>query len=171
MLKELPDHTTATEIPHFEHLDFLWGENVDELVFPHVLNALEKYSAPDLLPSSFSSGSRIAFGQLDLDADLLPESAVRRVSDQQTKEAEDSLEAAVLARLAQNAATAQQGSNESSTLRHRPNGYNRFRSPSPTNAPFAPNAQDGVKEHPVERLRDDDLLDSRSASDTVVSEE
>ncbi|KAI5856439.1 Alpha/Beta hydrolase protein [Tricharina praecox] len=44
MLKELPAHTVATEIAHFEHLDFLWGRDVEKLVFPHVLEALETYS-------------------------------------------------------------------------------------------------------------------------------
>jgi lysosomal acid lipase/cholesteryl ester hydrolase len=44
MLKELPRHTIATEVPHFEHLDFLWAQDVDTLVFPHVLEALRYYS-------------------------------------------------------------------------------------------------------------------------------
>lgn len=44
MLKELPRHTIATEIPHFEHLDFLWAQDVDTLVFPHVLEALRYYA-------------------------------------------------------------------------------------------------------------------------------
>ncbi|ETI23499.1 hypothetical protein G647_05301 [Cladophialophora carrionii CBS 160.54] len=44
MLKELPRHTIATEIPHFEHLDFLWAQDVDTLVFPHVLEALRYYT-------------------------------------------------------------------------------------------------------------------------------
>jgi len=44
MLKELPSHTIATEIHHFEHLDFLWGQDVEKLVFPHVIKALETYS-------------------------------------------------------------------------------------------------------------------------------
>jgi lysosomal acid lipase/cholesteryl ester hydrolase len=44
MLKELPAHTVATEIPHFEHLDFLWAREVDKLVFPHVIDALESFS-------------------------------------------------------------------------------------------------------------------------------
>lgn len=43
MLKELPSHTVATEIPHFEHLDFLWARDVDTLVFPHVYDALESF--------------------------------------------------------------------------------------------------------------------------------
>ncbi|RMZ83575.1 hypothetical protein DV738_g1126, partial [Chaetothyriales sp. CBS 135597] len=44
MLKELPRHTIATEIPHFEHLDFLWAQEVDKLVFPHVFEALRYFS-------------------------------------------------------------------------------------------------------------------------------
>lgn len=44
MLKELPRHTIAKEIRHFEHLDFLWAEDVDQLVFPHVFDALAYYS-------------------------------------------------------------------------------------------------------------------------------
>lgn len=44
MLKELPRHTVATEIPHYEHLDFLWAREVDTLVFPHVLDALESFT-------------------------------------------------------------------------------------------------------------------------------
>jgi len=44
MLKELPRHTVATEIPHYEHLDFLWAADVHKLVFPHVLSALEFHS-------------------------------------------------------------------------------------------------------------------------------
>lgn len=44
MLKELPSHTIAKEIKHYEHLDFLWGEENDKLVIPYVLEALECYS-------------------------------------------------------------------------------------------------------------------------------
>lgn len=44
MLRELPKHTMAFEIKHFEHLDFLWAQDVDRLVFPHVFNALKYYS-------------------------------------------------------------------------------------------------------------------------------
>ncbi|KAK6504311.1 cholesterol esterase [Arthrobotrys conoides] len=43
MLKELPGHTVAKEIKHYEHLDFLWGEENDKLVIPEVLEALERY--------------------------------------------------------------------------------------------------------------------------------
>ena len=44
MLKELPRHTVAQEIPHYEHLDFLWGSEVDTLVFPHIFEALDTYT-------------------------------------------------------------------------------------------------------------------------------
>jgi len=44
MLKELPSHTIATEVQHYEHLDFLWAREVDTLVFPHVFDALESFS-------------------------------------------------------------------------------------------------------------------------------
>jgi lysosomal acid lipase/cholesteryl ester hydrolase len=43
MLRELPAHTIATEIPHYEHLDFLWAREVDTLVFPHVFDALDSF--------------------------------------------------------------------------------------------------------------------------------
>lgn len=40
MLRELPRHTIANEISHYEHLDFLWAQDVDKLVFPYVFEAL-----------------------------------------------------------------------------------------------------------------------------------
>ena len=51
MLKELPRHTVAKEVPHFEHLDFLWGQEVETLVFPHVFEALSDYAGRDHLKS------------------------------------------------------------------------------------------------------------------------
>lgn len=44
MLQELPRHTVAKRIPHYEHLDFVWADDVDRLVFPHVFNALELHN-------------------------------------------------------------------------------------------------------------------------------
>lgn len=55
MLKELPKHTVATEVRHYEHLDFLWASDVDTCVFPHVLDALDSYAGsfpPKDLPAS-----------------------------------------------------------------------------------------------------------------------
>jgi hypothetical protein len=62
MLKELPAHTVATEVSHFEHLDFLWGQDVENYVFPHVLSALERYSVmpEDSNPATGASSTRRA---------------------------------------------------------------------------------------------------------------
>ncbi|PGH36600.1 esterase/lipase [[Emmonsia] crescens] len=40
MLEELPNHTVATSISHYEHLDFLWARDVADQVFPHIFDAL-----------------------------------------------------------------------------------------------------------------------------------
>lgn len=44
MLRELPLHTVAIEIPHYEHLDFLWAQEINNLVFPHVFDALKNFA-------------------------------------------------------------------------------------------------------------------------------
>lgn len=46
MLKELPKHTVAKCVPKYEHLDLLWASDVEVLVFPHVLEALNNYATP-----------------------------------------------------------------------------------------------------------------------------
>ncbi|KAL2161341.1 hypothetical protein VTH06DRAFT_8563 [Thermothelomyces fergusii] len=46
MLRELPPQTVAAEIPHYEHLDFLWARDVHEQVFRHVFDALESFTGP-----------------------------------------------------------------------------------------------------------------------------
>jgi lysosomal acid lipase/cholesteryl ester hydrolase len=59
MLKELPRHTEIKEVPHYEHLDFLWASDVQEEVFPHVFEALEKYTGAQLdetLSDGFTTG-------------------------------------------------------------------------------------------------------------------
>lgn len=43
MLGELPNHTLATSIPHYEHLDFLWARDVADQVFPHIFDALRSH--------------------------------------------------------------------------------------------------------------------------------
>ncbi|KAI4258751.1 MAG: hypothetical protein L6R42_004910 [Xanthoria sp. 1 TBL-2021] len=53
MLRELPKHTVAKEIPHFEHLDFLWAEHVETLVHPQVFEALEAYAGRDHLKQKY----------------------------------------------------------------------------------------------------------------------
>jgi len=44
MMNELPAHTVAQEVPHYEHLDFLWASDVDKMVFPAVFDALELHA-------------------------------------------------------------------------------------------------------------------------------
>lgn len=44
MLRELPVSTVATEIPHYEHLDFLWARDVNTQVFQHVFDALDSFT-------------------------------------------------------------------------------------------------------------------------------
>ncbi|PSK42415.1 hypothetical protein B9Z65_4329 [Elsinoe australis] len=46
MMRELPKHTEAIEVPHYEHLDFLWASDVHKQVFPHVMTALNFYASP-----------------------------------------------------------------------------------------------------------------------------
>ncbi|KAK1750258.1 Alpha/Beta hydrolase protein [Echria macrotheca] len=47
MLRELPSQTMAIEIPHYEHLDFLWARDVDTQVFQHVFDALESFTGAE----------------------------------------------------------------------------------------------------------------------------
>jgi len=47
MLRELPRQTVATEIPHYEHLDFLWARDVNSQVFQHVFDALESFTGAE----------------------------------------------------------------------------------------------------------------------------
>lgn len=53
MLRELPKKTVATEIPHYEHLDFLWAHDVDVQVFPHVFDALHSFTEPRHPPEEY----------------------------------------------------------------------------------------------------------------------
>ncbi|KAL9595763.1 MAG: hypothetical protein Q9179_004852 [Wetmoreana sp. 5 TL-2023] len=62
MLRELPKHTVAKEIPHFEHLDFLWAEHVETLVFPQVFDALRAYAGRDHLKQKY-----LTYGALNHD--------------------------------------------------------------------------------------------------------
>lgn len=64
MLKELPRHTVAREVPHFEHLDFLWAQEVETLVFPHVFAALAAYSGRDHMMATEIAYRKISNGQL-----------------------------------------------------------------------------------------------------------
>lgn len=43
MLHELPAHTTSIRLRGYEHLDVIWGKDVDEDVIPHVVEALRSH--------------------------------------------------------------------------------------------------------------------------------
>ena len=47
MLKELPSHTIATAVPSFEHLDFIWAEDVHSLIFPTIFRFLNFYASKE----------------------------------------------------------------------------------------------------------------------------
>ena len=66
MLKELPKHTVAREIPKYEHLDLLWASDVDRLVWPHVQEALESYSLPESTKAAALGWRNIANNALGL---------------------------------------------------------------------------------------------------------
>jgi len=61
MLKELPKHTVAKEIPHFEHLDFLWAQDVDKLVFPYVFEALHQYARAEQSTARLQINNPVGF--------------------------------------------------------------------------------------------------------------
>ncbi|KAI1110706.1 Alpha/Beta hydrolase protein [Nemania sp. NC0429] len=58
MLQELPKRTVATEIPHYEHLDFLWARDADTQVFRHVFDALDNFTSADNSPQEYESYAR-----------------------------------------------------------------------------------------------------------------
>ncbi|KAF2968530.1 hypothetical protein GQX73_g5032 [Xylaria multiplex] len=58
MLKELPKRTVATEIPHYEHLDFLWARDTDTQVFRHVFDALDNFTSPENPLKEYESYAR-----------------------------------------------------------------------------------------------------------------
>ncbi|KAI1307529.1 Alpha/Beta hydrolase protein [Xylaria venustula] len=58
MLKELPKRTVATEIPHYEHLDFLWARDLDSQVFPHVFDALDNFTSAENPLKDYESYAR-----------------------------------------------------------------------------------------------------------------
>jgi lysosomal acid lipase/cholesteryl ester hydrolase len=43
MLAQLPDHTISKPLHTYEHLDILWGKDVDKDVIPQVLQSLQFY--------------------------------------------------------------------------------------------------------------------------------
>ncbi|KAK6075795.1 ab-hydrolase associated lipase region [Seiridium cupressi] len=68
MLHELPRRTVATEIPHYEHLDFLWARDVDTQVFQHVFDALDNFTDAEHSKEEFESYRRARHASLGASA-------------------------------------------------------------------------------------------------------
>ena len=89
MLAQLPPHTVAHKVDGYEHLDLLWGQNVDKLVIPPVLNLLKTFAqpvdsqGPKSLPASSSQTSEITNGlrRRALTQDSLDKDAVYGTGD------------------------------------------------------------------------------------------
>jgi hypothetical protein len=62
MLAQLPPHTVAKKVENYEHLDILWGRNVDKVVFPYVLDYLKMYAEPPDGSKALDSGSQHSDG-------------------------------------------------------------------------------------------------------------
>ena len=69
MLKELLHHTRAKENSHFEHLDFLWAEEVDKLVFPLLFQALTAHAGRDHSKTIQRPYKALENGELAISAD------------------------------------------------------------------------------------------------------
>lgn len=65
MLRELPSTTVATEIPHYEHLDFLWAKDVAAQVFPHVFDALDSFTDAEHTKDEYESYRRARYQSLN----------------------------------------------------------------------------------------------------------
>ncbi len=71
MKKQLPEGTTAIEVPTYEHLDFLWAEDVDKMVFPHVFDALGETHRQESDDTEVEKEDHHEADDGDVDADLL----------------------------------------------------------------------------------------------------
>ena len=58
MLAQLPRHTVAKKVENYEHLDLLWGKDVDKVVFPHVLEFLKTYAPVEKSKAQKAESSR-----------------------------------------------------------------------------------------------------------------
>lgn len=91
MLKELPSQTIANEVPHYEHLDFLWARDVETLVFPHVFAALNRFNGADHTPEEYAK-YQIAREESLLESGAAFRGHASRGSDASASEASTALE-------------------------------------------------------------------------------
>lgn len=95
MLRELPPTTVATEIPHYEHLDFLWAKDVAAQVFPHVFDALDSFTDAEHSKDEFDSYRRARHQSLSRSNTFWRNARSQNGSDVNTSDVDSALGSAV----------------------------------------------------------------------------
>lgn len=95
MLRELPPTTVATEIPHYEHLDFLWAKDVAAQVFPHVFDALNSFTDAEHTKDEFESYRRARHQSLSRSNTFWRNARSQNGSDVNTSDVDSALGSAV----------------------------------------------------------------------------
>ncbi|KAG6367497.1 hypothetical protein INS49_001687 [Diaporthe citri] len=95
MLRELPPTTVATEIPHYEHLDFLWAKDVAAQVFPHVFDALDSFTDAEHSKDEFDSYRRARHQSLSKSNTFWRNARSQNGSDVNTSDVDSALGSAV----------------------------------------------------------------------------
>ncbi|KKY33914.1 putative sterol esterase tgl1 [Diaporthe ampelina] len=95
MLRELPPTTVATEIPHYEHLDFLWAKDVAAQVFPHVFDALDSFTDAQHTKDEFDSYRRARHQSLSKSNTFWRNARSQNGSDVNTSDVDSALGSAV----------------------------------------------------------------------------
>jgi lysosomal acid lipase/cholesteryl ester hydrolase len=90
MLRELPQHTIATEIPHYEHLDFLWAKDAHLLVFPHVFDALESFADAEHTKEDYQRFRAARHASLGKQSAAAAKAIINTLADQHRIENENS---------------------------------------------------------------------------------
>ncbi|KAL1876259.1 cholesterol esterase [Diaporthe australafricana] len=95
MLRELPPTTVATEIPHYEHLDFLWAKDVAAQVFPHVFDALDSFTDAEHTKDEFDVYRRARHQSLSKSNTFWRNARSHNGSDVNTSDVDSALGSAV----------------------------------------------------------------------------
>ncbi|KAI0838021.1 alpha/beta-hydrolase [Hypoxylon sp. FL0890] len=141
MMKELPNRTVATEIPHYEHLDFLWARDVDVQVFQHVFDALENFKGAEHSVEQFESYQRARSVSLSASTSF---KQPRELNNGSTQRSSDTLESDSTSVLSNGANGRQENSDETTSNRQHkaredPINHSDFtpETPQPVNAAMA----------------------------------
>lgn len=99
MLRELPKTTVATEIPHYEHLDFLWARDVSAQVFPHVFDALNNFTDAEHSKDEYDSYRRARTQSLSRSGSFWQHTHAHNGSDVNDSDANSAMSSATAERL------------------------------------------------------------------------